>query len=509
MKRLFTGLSILLAFLLLGGCATLRKADVNLCQEKRCDIVQSPAKRQEVLGKLYTLLKNNLNREIELYESDPRDRAKTKKGVGFYTQGGPIPGWSVVHHLKFTDIVYIDRDNFEIKFRVDPKITWNAMPFFTAETEGTLTVREDNEIKYSATYFGTWMVVGTSAWKHEMMFDYIDLDRNTLGSFFSIAGGGPLCVGSGSGYPLAAFPAGSTEQEGPAATITAAALPGTPAEREKPLPPPALDLRMSLRDSDGRPVLEGGREAVLELVIVNTGKGPARDVRVTLSGSSELAGHFGEKHVAGDIRAGEQKTLVLRAALPVHIQTGTARMKGDIREGKDGPPLQEKSIEAALRKGETTETVEVISRLPRLEFSTRFEDGNRNRVIDGGETISLKVDVRNAGEGIARDVQVVLSGHRELVSYLGEKKSVGDIKPGGQQTAEFSATLPARIPPETANLRIEIKEAQGFAPSQRKTLQIAMRPLETVETAVEVISEINVDDIPAKIKITTGRMPSR
>ena len=493
-------MAVLPALLLLGGCATLHPTDVNLCQEKRCDIVKSPAKRQELLGKLYNLLKNNLNREIDLYESDPADRTKKKKGVGFYVQGGPIPGWCVVHYVKFTDILYIDRDNFEIKFRVDPKVTWNAMPFFTAETEGTLTVREDNEIKYSATYFGTWMIVGTSAWKHEMMFNYIDLDRNTMGSFFSIGGGGPLCAGSGSGYSLAVFPVGSSQQEGIAAITPTVALPATPPKKEKPLPPPALDFGMSLTDRDGQPVLEGGREAALELEIVNKGEGPARDVTIILSGDADLVGYFGEKHVAGDIRPGQRKTMVLRATLPEKIQTGTARVHGEIKEGNGFSPPGGKTIEVAMRSAETTETVEVISRLPRLEFSTRFEDQNRNRIIDGGESISLKVDVRNTGEGAAKNVQVVLSGHKELVSYLGEKKFIGDIKPGEQKTAEFKATMPARIPSETANIRIEIKEAQGFAPSRRKTLQIAMRPVETIETTVEVISEINVDDIPLKIK---------
>jgi hypothetical protein len=503
MKKHFTGLfvfmAVLPALLLIGGCATLHPTDVNLCQEKRCNIVKSPAKRQELLGKLYNLLKNNLNRDIALYESDPKDRTKRKKGVGFYVQGGPIPGWSEVYYVKFTDILYIDRDNFEIKFKVDPKVTWNAMPFFTTETEGTLTVREDNEIKYSATYFGTWMVVGTSAWKHEMMFDYIDFDTNTLGSLFSIGGGGPLCVGSGSGYSLAVFPVGSSEQAGTAAITSTAVLPVTPAEKEKPLPPPALDFGMSLADRDGQSVLEGGREAVLELEIVNKGEGPARNVSVILSGDADLVGYFGEKHVAGDIRPGQRKTMVLRATLPAKIQTGKARIHGEIKEGKGLSPVQRKSIEVATRSAETTETVEVISRLPRLEFATRFEDQNRNRIIDGGESISLKVDVRNTGEGTAKDVQVLLSGHRELVSYLGGKRFIGDIKPGEQQTAEFKTTLPARIPSETANIRIEIAEAQGFASSRRKTLQIAMRPVETIET-VEVISEVNVDDIPSKIK---------
>ena len=43
------------------------------------------------------------------------------------------------------------------------------------------------------------------AWKTEWLIDYIDLNRKVLGAHYSIAGGGPMCAGGGSGYQLAYF----------------------------------------------------------------------------------------------------------------------------------------------------------------------------------------------------------------------------------------------------------------------------------------------------------------
>ena len=59
--------------------------------------------------------------------------------------------------------------------------------------------------------------------------------------------------------------------------------------------------------------------------------------------------------------------------------------------------------------------------------------------------------------------------------------------------------MPVDIPSETARLKIEIKESKGFSPLEIKILRVAMRPVE-VKEIVEVISEVNVDDIPKKIK---------
>jgi len=407
------------------GCATLPSRDVSLCENKRCEVIKSSAQKQELLGKLYNLLKNNLNRDIDLYQTDPQNREQSKKGIGYYVQGGPMPGWAVVRSIKFTDILYVDRENFEIKFKVDPDVTWNAMPVFTAATEGTLTVKDINRIEYSATYFGSWMVVGTSAWKHEMMIDYIDFDKNLMGSFFSIGGGGPLCVGGGSGYTVAKFPVDSREQPGTTIVRLKTREPVTQGGENQQLHPPVLDYKVAMTDAAGRHVLEGGKEAVLNVEIANNGEDAARDVQILLSGHQELVSYLGEKHIVGNIQSGEKKTFAFRAALPVELQSKTASVSVEIREGRGFSPVEKKSVDVALRSAEATETIEVISQLPKLGFITQLRDQNNNRILDGGEELALKIDVKNTGSGIAKDVQVALSGNRELISCLGEKRFLG------------------------------------------------------------------------------------
>ena len=80
-----------------------------------------------------------------------------------------------------------------------------AIPVLFAEGEGILAIKSPTEIRVTFKNICTWMVVGTSAWKTEWLIDYIDLNRKVLGAHYSISGGGPMCVGGGSGYQLAHF----------------------------------------------------------------------------------------------------------------------------------------------------------------------------------------------------------------------------------------------------------------------------------------------------------------
>jgi hypothetical protein len=489
---------VIISFLV-AGCATLQPREVTLCEDKRCDIIKPSTPKQELLSKIYNLLKNNLNKEIKLYETDPQNRTKMKKGISFYLQGGPMPGLATVHSLKFTDILYMDRENLEIKFKVDPKLTWNVMPVFSAETEGVLSIKGHNHIEYTSTYFVSWMLVGTSLWKHKMMIDYINFDKNMLRSSYSIGGGGPLCVGGGSGYSMMKFQEGTADRQVVSVMASKTITPDIKTAQQKTFKPPVLDFKVSLIDPSGKGILEGGKEVVLKVHIANNGAGIAKDVQVFLSGQSDLVSYFGEKRVVGDIKAGEKKIVEFETVLPTQIQSGSAELTVEIKEGKGFSPVERRTLQVAVKSAEVIETVEIISQLPILVFTTRLKDQNNNRILDGGEELSLKVEVTNKGAGLARDVQVVLSGHKKLISYLGQKRFIGDIKAGEKKTAEFKTVLPTQIPSQSANIRIEIREGKGFSPSERKILQIAMRPSEIIEI-VEVISVVNVDDIPPRIK---------
>ena len=168
-------------------------------------MLQNRIGRKVKAGRFQNLLKKHENRDIELFSSHPEKRTPEKKGIRWFVQGGPIPAFTKQHSVKFTDVLYIDRENLEIKFRIASKASYIGIPVINAEAEGVLSIKSLNEIKLTYTHLGTWLIVGTSVWKKEWLIDYIDLDNKVLGAYWAVKGGGPLCGGGGSGYLLAKF----------------------------------------------------------------------------------------------------------------------------------------------------------------------------------------------------------------------------------------------------------------------------------------------------------------
>ncbi|MDI6744266.1 MAG: caspase family protein [Thermodesulfovibrionales bacterium] len=508
MKRIIIFSSIVFLFALLSGCAAslenVKIEKVTICENQRCRYLTDADSKEELLVKIFNLLKGAEDKDSELFKSDPKSRTFEKKGISFFVQGGPIPGKATRTSTKFTDVLYIDRENMEIKFKVLDKQTWLAIPVITATAEGILSMKSLTEIKVNYSGFASGMVVGASGQSTEWLIDYIDLDNKVLGAHYAISVAG-LGFGGGSGYQLVKLKEGEIKQKALAVADTKTipepkkvAPPAITIEPPKIIPP-ALFANVAFTEASGNRILEGGEEAILRVEVQNKGGGTAKDVQVILSGNQMLVNYLGEKKSIGDIGAKEKKTVEFKAVLPLQIPSGEMDIKIEIKEVQGFSPSETKILKIAAKQAERKETVEVISEIPRLVFSTYLKDQNNNRVLDGGEEVSLKVTVENKGEGAAKDVQVILSGNKTLTDYLGEKRFVGDIKPGEKKTAEFRAVLPARIPSEAAMLKIELKEAMGTSSSEVKILKVAMRPKE-IKEVVEVISEINVDDIPLKTK---------
>lgn len=299
-------------------------------------------------------------------------------------------------------------------------------------------------------------------------------------------------VGGGKGYQLVR---GTTGQQ--PATMAVTALP----ERKEALIKPSLVYQVHFSESSGDGVIEGGEDVSLKVEVENRGTGAAKEVQVLLSGHQGLLGYLGDMKSLGDIQPGGKKTAEFKASLPVRLMRETADLKIEVGEGRGFSASEAKTLKIAMKPGKSTakETVEVISQLPHLVFTTRLKDQNNNRILESGEEITLTVTVENKGEGTARDVQVLLSGNPSLIGHLGDKRLIGHVAAGERKSAEFKAVLPARISTETASLRISLKEGTGFSPGEAKTLRVAMRSIEVKET-VEMISDVNVDDIPLKVK---------
>ncbi|BCB96057.1 hypothetical protein JZK55_09790 [Dissulfurispira thermophila] len=510
MKKIFKFVSIFSLFILLSGCAAslenVKVEKVTLCENQRCRYLTDADSKEDLLVKIFNLLKDAEGRDNELFESDPVEKSFEKQGIKFFVQGGPIPGIARWNSVKFTDVLYIDRENMEIKFKIKDSATWIGIPVITANVEGNITIKSLTEIRLKYSGLSSGIVVGVSGSKVEWLIDYIDLDNKVIGAHYAISIAG-LGFGGGSGYQLVKLKEGEIKQKplvvADIKSISESKKVETPATTIEPprIIPPALFTNVAFTETSGNRILEGGEEAVLRVEVENKGEGIAKDVQIILSGNQMLVGYLGQMKSVGDIGAKEKKIAEFKAVLPPQIPSGDLDLKIEIKEAQGFSPPETKTLKIAAMQAEKKEIVEVISEVPRLTFTTFLRDQNNNRVLDGGEEVLLKVTVENKGEGIAKDVQVILSGNKILTDYLGERKFIGDINPAEKKVVEFKAVLPAQIPSESATLRIALKDAMELSSSEVKVLKIAMRPKEIKEKeVVEVISVVNVDDIPLKTK---------
>lgn len=495
----FVGLSLVLA-----GCAAslqdVKVDKVRFCEQGRCATLGADLEADAFLSRVYAFLSRNLNRDADLTEVDPASHVETGGSLKYYTQGGPLPFFSSVSSLKFTDVAYLDREKKQIRFKQRPWASFLGVPILCAEGEGSITVNSAQDVQFEASSLCTW-VVNPVSWQMRIKLDQIDLDGGFLTGYYSIGHAGPTSVGKGSGYQAATFKkifaAGQAEP------------PSRTAQQGSPQPSvsvqPVVDGGQSrlvyttaFIDANRDGVLDAGEKVVLQLDVVNLGSVPSREVRIHLGGTPYLVALFGAERTTSILAPHEKRQLLFEAVLPGRLPADTAELRIDVQEADSGPS-ESRTLRLAARSSERIETVQVISRMPRLQFTLELKDQNANRVLEAGEEVALLIDLVNKGDGAAQDVQVQLSGSPLLVSLFGAKQPVGDLAAGSSKRIELRGTLPADISSTSAELRVELSEKRGFAPSESRLLRVATKGREQREM-VEVISELNVDDIPPKVR---------
>lgn len=113
---------------------------------------------------------------------------------------------------------------------------------------------------------------------------------------------------------------------------------------------------------------------------------------------------------------------------------------------------------------------------PKLTFVSQMDDRNGNKVLDGGEVVSLKVTVTNAGGSTAQQVKVLLSGSSQVLRYLAAEQDVGDMPAGSQRDALFQTQLPYQVPQDQGEIVVQVTEALGYGALEVRELTVGMRP---------------------------------
>lgn len=489
---------------LVAGCAgslqDVKVEKVQLCENGRCATLGAGLDADSFLTRLYGFLSRRIDQDVKLAEVDPVSREETGDSITYFTQGGPLPFYSSLSSVKFTDVSFLDREKKEIHFKLRPWASFLGVPVLCASGDGTLKVHSAQDVQLESSNLCTWLVNPVN-WQLKLKVDLVDLDRAFMAGHYSVGHGGPTSAGKGSGYQVATFKAPyravqdtpPTKIEQQPAPVPAHSDPAATASAQ-----PSLGYSTVFSDANRDNVLDAGERIALMVEVTNHGNLAARDVTVLLGGTPYLTSALGERHLLGAIAPQERRQQLFEAVLPARLPADAAELRIEVREAGKAAS-ESRTLRLAARSSERIETVQVISQPPRLQFTLELKDQNNNRILEGGEEVTLLAEVANLGEGMAEDVQLRLSGSRSLVALFGGKQPVGDLPVGSRKRVEMRGVLPADLSSESAELKVELSEKRGFAPSEARVLRVATKGQERHEV-VEVISELSVDDIPPKVR---------
>jgi len=143
---------------------------------------------------------------------------------------------------------------------------------------------------------------------------------------------------------------------------------------------------------------------------------------------------------------------------------------------------------------------ERISLPPSLSVdSARFTDTDGDNRLGVGERAVLQFVVRNAGPGPATGVNVVGTSTQPID---GLRSSLGRILPGESRSVALSLTAGATLKDTTAELRLEVKEANNFNPEPLvvRVVTRAFRP------PVLTVADVGVEDAQGRSVIRAGQV---
>lgn len=146
----------------------------------------------------------------------------------------------------------------------------------------------------------------------------------------------------------------------------------------------------------------------------------------------------------------------------------------------------------------SVEAMEELASAPVATLAAKLKDAGGDSVIDAGEAFTLSVELTNVGLVAAKNVRLLVSGSPALTSVLGPERVLGDLPPGQQTGSEVKGTLAPTTPSQAATLRVEAVSDPGGVLLGAKTFRLALRG--RLEEAAEVLSELDVDEIPAATK---------
>jgi carboxyl-terminal processing protease len=207
-------------------------------------------------------------------------------------------------------------------------------------------------------------------------------------------------------------------------------------------------LTLDVLDEEGKPLTRAVAGKKIRLRATVTARGTLGLWRLHGNLHSELGVLDGREFVFGRVAPGETKTWETEVELPMSLDTQADRLVLELLSaGRDT------GVEAHL-------ILEILG-LPQPRFATSIrvddEEGNRDGLVQRGESIRLAVDVENLGPGDADNVLVTLKNESGDQVYIRSgRHRVGELAAGASSTSIFSLDVRAGLSAQDVQLQLTV-----------------------------------------------------
>lgn len=208
------------------------------------------------------------------------------------------------------------------------------------------------------------------------------------------------------------------------------------------------DVSLEVLDGDGRPLRRAlaGQKIRLKATVKMRGKRGAWRLHGYLR--SEISSLDGREFVFGRVGLGETRTWETEVELPKSLELQADRLTLELWSGGTKTDI---TVHQALEVGALA--------LPRFATSVRVEDeeGNRDGLLQRGESIRLAVDVENLGPGAAQNVLVTLKNESgEQVYIRSGRDRIGQLAANEKSTSYFTMDIRHGLASQDVQLQLSV-----------------------------------------------------
>jgi carboxyl-terminal processing protease len=210
----------------------------------------------------------------------------------------------------------------------------------------------------------------------------------------------------------------------------------------------AADVSLEILDTDGKPVRRAvaGQKVRLKASVKVRGKRGIWRLHAYLR--SEIGILNGREFVFGRIGPGETRSWEVEMELPKSLEMQADKLTLELWSGGEKTDIK---THHAFEVGALA--------LPRFATSVRVEDdeGNRDGLIQRGESIRLAVDVENLGPGAAQNVLVTLKNESgEQVYIRSGRDRIGELALNGTSTSYFTLDIRSGLASQDVQLQLTV-----------------------------------------------------